>query len=46
MVMLKMLVEIIIMEKFKEIPNSNNVESSMDNSVPEVNIVIDVHGTV
>ena len=30
-----------LMEKFKEIPNSTNVESSMDNSVPEVNIVID-----
>ncbi len=30
-----------LMEKFKEIPNSKNVESSMDNSVPEVNIVID-----
>lgn len=30
-----------LIEKLKEIPNSDNVESSLDNSIPEVNIVID-----
>lgn len=30
-----------LLEKLEEIPNSRNVESSIDNSIPEVNIVID-----